>query len=62
MNVSANDKLWDGLQTVSHVRRDGKDALFAYAHPNKAFIPTFDNLSNANWKRVSKIQVNGQGD
>jgi hypothetical protein len=48
MNVSAKDRLWDGLQTVSHVRRDDKGALFAYAHPNKAFIPTFDNLSNAN--------------
>jgi hypothetical protein len=45
------------------VRRDGKGALFADAHPNKAFIPTFNDLSNADWeedKSVSKIRVNAQ--
>lgn len=37
-------------QTVSHVRGDGKGAFFANAHSYKALIPTFDHLSNANYK------------
>lgn len=32
------------------MRRDGKRALFADAHSNQALIPTFDDLTNADWR------------
>jgi len=39
------------------MRRDGKRALFANAHPNKALIPTFDDLTNAESQRQSVAAI-----
>jgi hypothetical protein len=54
VNTKSKDKVIVRIQTVSHMRRDGKRALFADAHPDEAFIPTFDDLTNADWRGLKR--------
>jgi hypothetical protein len=38
-----------GKHTISHGRRDGQCTLLADAHADETFVPTTDDLANADY-------------